>query len=365
MAIDVLNLSMGYYHETPRGQAVRPDTSRRPAQVARQVRHDGRLLGGQRRDRAAVVPGGVRALAATTRPRPRRPTRSHRVGRAPNPDRLRRVVQQHRSLGAHVRTRSGAVEHDAPVPGRDAAADPHGALRARPRVDRPGRLPRGRLRALERHIFRRAIDGRRVARLLVEDAGRDGPRTRRRGRPRMGRCRGDPADREQSTGAERLRTSSVVVSTPGTRPDIRARGILRRRSKVASTRSLRARILLSLAYVEFELGGRETGSRVCDGHWRSSELPAQLVGLIQSQRGVVLGRSGLADAAQRSTRRSASSTTTPRRGCAAPQPRQRPPHARRRRQGHRRLRARRPAREQRGWTCRWPRLSTTSATPGC
>ena len=71
--IDVLSLSMGYYHETPAGPALRPDDVRHPAS-ARRVRSLRGLLGRQRRHRTADVPRGLRALGRRQRaacsPRP-------------------------------------------------------------------------------------------------------------------------------------------------------------------------------------------------------------------------------------------------------------------------------------------------------
>ena len=66
--IDVLNLSMGYYHETPKDKQFDKTMYEHPRE-ARPVRRRGGLLGRQRRHGARDVPGRVRPVGRTA-PRP-------------------------------------------------------------------------------------------------------------------------------------------------------------------------------------------------------------------------------------------------------------------------------------------------------
>jgi hypothetical protein len=57
----------------------------------------------------------------------------------------------------------------------------------------------------------------------------------------------------------------------------------------------RARILLSLAHVASELGGRREGLELCDAALAIQGISAELIGLVQSQRGLLLMRAGAGD----------------------------------------------------------------------
>ena len=101
--IDVLSLSMGYYHETPEDQLFDP-TMYDILRDAGRVRRRGGLLGRQRRDRAADVPGRLRPWpdADETHRRGRARRRPDRLRRRAQPQRHRRAVQQRRPLGARA-----------------------------------------------------------------------------------------------------------------------------------------------------------------------------------------------------------------------------------------------------------------------
>ncbi len=60
---------------------------------------------------------------------------------------------------------------------------------------------------------------------------------------------------------------------------------------------IRARILLSLAHVASELGGRQEGLELCDAALAVPGIPPELIGLIHSQRGLLLMRAGAGDEA--------------------------------------------------------------------
>jgi hypothetical protein len=77
----------------------------------------------------------------------------------------------------------------------------------------------------------------------------------------------------------------------------RASGLFQKALERSQSGEQSARVLLSLAHVDSELSGREAGLARCDDALAIEGLGPQLVGLIQSQRGLLLGRSGLADAA--------------------------------------------------------------------
>ena len=74
-----------------------------------------------------------------------------------------------------------------------------------------------------------------------------------------------------------------------------ARGHLVRGLDRCDEPRLRARILVTLAHVESELGDRQTGLLMCDQALSIDGLPADLVGVINSQRGLLLMRAGLGD----------------------------------------------------------------------
>ena len=139
--IDVLSLSLGYYHENDVRRPARPDPVDHPRR-ARTARRRGGVLGRERRDGAPVLPRGVRSVEQQQGPVPDPPQpRPGRVGWRPEPQRDRRPLLQHRSVGARLRARRGADEHHAAVqrwsPGGGQADRP----RARAGVRRPRRLP--------------------------------------------------------------------------------------------------------------------------------------------------------------------------------------------------------------------------------
>ena len=141
--IDVLNLSMGYYHETPQdklfdqtlydllkvlgdcGTAVvcsaGNDATARPQYP-------------RRRFCAVVHHGGGKRTSPDPRPC------SDRVRRRAQPQRHGGSLQQYRPLGAVLRTRRQRRQHHAPVPGWSGADRPDPRLRPAARVDRPRQL---------------------------------------------------------------------------------------------------------------------------------------------------------------------------------------------------------------------------------
>ena len=139
--IDVLSLSLGYYHETPEDELFDP-TMYDILREAGRVRRRGGLFGRQRRHRPADVP---RSLVPMAR-RGRRsctadPTScpSSSVG-ALNPNGTDALFS---NAGPWVRAYAygaSVMSTLPPLPGRAAAGRPHGARPARPRVDRPRRL---------------------------------------------------------------------------------------------------------------------------------------------------------------------------------------------------------------------------------
>lgn len=76
---------------------------------------------------------------------------------------------------------------------------------------------------------------------------------------------------------------------------MRARGLLKQALERADPGPLEARILVSLAHVESELGSRSEGLKLCDDALAVPDLDPHLIGLIQSQRALLLGRSGMVD----------------------------------------------------------------------
>ena len=130
--IDVLSLSMGYYHETPEDELFDPTMYAILEELVAQ-RHVVVVLGRQRRDQPAVVPGGVRAVVRRRRPDPVDPTtacRSCRSG-ALNPNAHRRAVQQRRPVGARATSPGAAVVSTMPaLPGRLQPVAAHDARSA-------------------------------------------------------------------------------------------------------------------------------------------------------------------------------------------------------------------------------------------
>ena len=110
--IDVFNLSMGYYHETPEDTLFDPEMYN----VLAKMGECGVAVvcsAGQRRHRPADVPGGMVAVARRGR-NDRQVVarhRAHRVGRGPEPQRHRRPVQQRWTVGARLRLRGVGHEH--------------------------------------------------------------------------------------------------------------------------------------------------------------------------------------------------------------------------------------------------------------
>ncbi len=157
--IDVLSLSMGYYHENDVRRRCSTRSCRRcsPSSAARGRR--GRVLGRQRRHRSA------RATRRRSHPwsededghdgsgvQPRGQLPIVSVG-ALNPNRDRRPVQQRGRVGRATSPGCGGDEHHADLPGRTAAGRRARWPRAGPREHRPRRLP-GRFRGLERDVVR-------------------------------------------------------------------------------------------------------------------------------------------------------------------------------------------------------------------
>ena len=71
-----------------------------------------------------------------------------------------------------------------------------------------------------------------------------------------------------------------------------ARRLLDRALERSTDAETTARILLSLAHVRSELGGRDEGLALCARALDIADLPAELTGLVQSQRGLLLMRAG-------------------------------------------------------------------------
>jgi tetratricopeptide (TPR) repeat protein len=77
----------------------------------------------------------------------------------------------------------------------------------------------------------------------------------------------------------------------------RARGLFDAALERCDDDETRARILLSLAHVASELGSRQEGLKLCDEALAVGAVPLDLVGLVQSQRGLLLMRAGDGDEA--------------------------------------------------------------------
>ena len=299
---------MGYYHETPTGHTLfDPRTSTDLLDMLQLLARCGT---------AVVCSAGNDATARPLYPAAFAPwqRRGHvadrgaalvadRVGgraRTPNDS-----VALFSNTGPWVRRYEhgrGAAEHDAAVPGRAAA-------RLRVTRVRPGTSGRRStrttseqwVRALERDVVCGAAwsrDGRCVA-AGRRNSGRSGrghrdgrrPGTRRSGAPRSAR-----RNNRRVLSAVELHQRGLAASNAARYA--RARGLFQKaleRSQsgravcpgVAQPRARRLR-------AERSRGG---SSRVATTHSRSRGSARRLVGLIQSQRGLLLGRSGLADAA--------------------------------------------------------------------
>lgn len=97
--------------------------------------------------------------------------------------------------------------------------------------------------------------------------------------------------------ADELRERGLEASNAGRHA--KARGLLTRALQRSDDGVVTARVLTSLAHVESELGDRESGLALCDRALAIKGLPADVVGTIHSQRGLVLMRAGMGDDAMR------------------------------------------------------------------
>ena len=198
--IDVLSLSMGYYHETPEDALFDPtlyeileDISRNGTLVVCSVGNDATA---RPNFPAAFAPVGGRRRASPARS----VVASDRLGRRPEPERPHgRDVQQRRTVGAGLRPRSCSGEHlPDHLPGRTSVVGAIQGVRPGSRHHRPRRLP-GWVRGVERHVVLRT-----AARGPAGSSDRPGPRRRRRDRgrdrPSLGSGRGIDADQTMMSG---------------------------------------------------------------------------------------------------------------------------------------------------------------------
>lgn len=93
--------------------------------------------------------------------------------------------------------------------------------------------------------------------------------------------------------ASELHARGVVASNQGRHAQ--ARTLLRRALDRAVDDDTRARALLSLAHVESELGSRDQGLALCGEALRTAAASPEVRGLVHSQRGLLLMRSGAGD----------------------------------------------------------------------
>ncbi len=160
-AIDVLSLSIGYYHETPEDELFDPTHVRDP-RGTREARHPGGVLGGQRRDQPPELPGGLRPVGATAwaRSRARRTACRSSSCRCAEPQRPTDALFSNAGPWVRAYVPGAAVVSTMPTfqGGLQSAARTQG-LRPGARDDRSRRLP-GRLRRLERNVVRRPVAGR-------------------------------------------------------------------------------------------------------------------------------------------------------------------------------------------------------------
>ena len=179
--IDVLSLSMGYYHETPEDELFDPTHVRDPRGAGPQRRRR-RLLGRQRRHQPAVLPGRLRAAGPTTAGRSRSTRRSRpivSVG-ALNPNRTDALFS---NAGPWVRAYvpGAAVVSTMPAfrgrlrAGRaDAAPSTASARRSTPTTSAAGSRS-GAVRRSARRSWPATSPRRCSARLETVDAPVDGP----------------------------------------------------------------------------------------------------------------------------------------------------------------------------------------------
>ena len=157
--IDVLSLSLGYYHETPDDELFDPTMYG----ILRRLGECGVAVvcsAGNDATARPVFPAAFTPWLDDAGRRARRARRrADRLGRRPQPQpHDRRAVQQHRHVGPHVRPRSrGDEHHPADVPGRVQRDGQHRGLPApSASLDRPRRLQQ-RIRALERDVVLDAV----------------------------------------------------------------------------------------------------------------------------------------------------------------------------------------------------------------
>lgn len=93
--------------------------------------------------------------------------------------------------------------------------------------------------------------------------------------------------------ASELHARGVVASNQGRHAQ--ARTLLHRALDRADDDDTRARALLSLAHVDSELGSRDQGLARCDEALRIAGISPEVRGLVHSQRGLLLMRSGAGD----------------------------------------------------------------------
>ena len=156
--IDVLSLSIGYYHETPVDALFDPtiysileDLSRHGTQVVCSAGNDATS---RPSFPAAFAPWSDGNGPVTPDP----DIAADRLGRRAQPQRDHRcALQQRRSVGPGLRAGRVRAEHGAAeLPGRPPVRCRHDRLRPSAGLDRRRRLPR-RFRGLEWHLVRRAV----------------------------------------------------------------------------------------------------------------------------------------------------------------------------------------------------------------